>query len=280
MASADITKQLARTTKGGYYRALYRAQDIGLLPAETGYTRFLCISTARTGSTLLIRSLNKHKNVIAYGEIVRNQDRFPSHIHQFAGSQTLFEEDPRAFLETRVFRKYPKSIKAVGFKIFYHHAPRDEAWGREVWDYLLSQPELRIIHLKRQNLLRAYISQLKAEQTSQWIKYDASKTRDAQVHVDPAAAIGFFEEGRALEAGCDATLTDHSVLQLYYEDMADDFQGEMERIQRFLRLEVADIQPATKQRPGTPLSGQIENYDELQSALAGTEWESFLEESS
>lgn len=253
-----------------------RAQDAGLLAAAAGYTRFVCVGSPRTGSTLLLRSLNNHSQIIGYGEIVKNDDRYPGHYHEFGHSEALFRRDPAAFLRTKVFRKYPSDIGAVGFKIFYHHAPRETAWGRAVWDYLLGLPDLKLLHLKRRNLLKTYLSRQQAGESGEYIKYSANG--DKPIRLDPAEALAFFESARAAEAQYDILLKGRPLIDIIYEDLTRDYAAEMGRIQSFLGVAYEDVNPGTEKRPGRSLASQIENYAELKQGFGGTPWESFFSE--
>lgn len=253
----------------------HRAQDAGLLPTTTDYTRFITIGSPRTGSTLLMRSLNNHSRVIGFGEIVKDIDRYPGHYHEFGHSEALFQRDPAHFLQTKVFRKYPPSVGAVGFKIFYHHAPRDTEWGRAVWACLLDLPDLRVLHLKRRNLLKTFLSRKQAGMTGEYIKYsDAGRA----VTLDPDEALAFFEETRAAEQAYDAMFGGHPRFEIIYEDLTGAYGTTMRGIQSFLGVDYEDVDPGTEKRPGRTLSSQIENYAELKEGFRGSPWEPFFTE--
>lgn len=276
MAGTLNTQSVAKLVKGNYYRVLFRAQDAGLLPTTLDYTRFVCVASSRTGSTLLTRSLAEHPGVRMYGEILRNYDCFADYVHEFRGTEALFQSEPSTFLDARVFRKYPRSVEAVGFKLLYRHAPREHPWGDEVWRYMLAQPQLSIIHLKRQNLLQVYVSKTVAGLSNEWIKYGASTAQQDQLTVDLDDMIAFFEWRRAAETDFDQRFAEFPILQVRYESLANDFDNEMARIQRFLGLEPVPVEPGTKQRAGKPLAEQIANYDAVVERLAGTEWADFI----
>lgn len=259
-----------------YHTLRRQAQDGGLLPASADYTRFLCVGNPRTGSTLLMRSLNNHSHVVGYGEIVKNSDRYPGHYHEFGNGEADFQQAPAMFLETRVFRKYPPTIEAVGFKIFYHHAPRDTAWGRAVWDYLLDQPNLKILHLKRRNLLKVFLSKKQAGSSGEYIKY--SNDSHKAISLDPNEARMFFEEMRASEAEYDALLSGRPLVEVIYEEMTRNYSTVMRDIQAFLGVNYEDVNPGTEKRPGRSMASQIENYPELKDHFLGSPWESFFTE--
>ncbi len=255
----------------------HRAMDAGLLPGHSNYVRFICIGYARTGSTLLMRSLDNHSRIVGFGEIVKNVDRYPQHYHEFENSQALFERDPVRFLQTMVFRKYPPQIAAVGFKIFYHHAPREIAWGRGVWDYLLGQPELRVLHLKRRNKLKTLLSEKQAGETEEWIKYSGDK-EPAAVAIAPAEAEAFFEQMAAWETEYDALFAGHPHCEVIYEQLTRDLPGGLGQLQSFLGVPHEDVGPGTAKRPRRSLAAQIANYAELKAHFGTTPWAEFFTE--
>lgn len=259
-----------------YHALRHWAQDGGLLPASINYTRFLCVGNPRTGSTLLMRSLNNHSQVIGYGEIVKNSSLYPGHYHEFGNGEADFQRDPVAFLETRVFRKHSPDIGAVGFKIFYHHAPRDTVWGRAVWDYLLNQSDLKILHLKRRNLLKVFLSKKQAGRSGEYIKY--SNDAHGAIVLDPGEARIFFEEMRTAEAEYDALLSGHPLITVIYEEMTRNYDTVMRGIQSFLGVDYEDVNPGTEKRPSRPLTLQIENYSEMRDHFLGSPWEPFFTE--
>ena len=275
MAKSPLRKQLTRATMRAYHGLRHRAMDAGLLPGHSDYARFICVGYARTGSTLLMRSLNNHSRIVGYGEIVKNTDRYPAHYHEFENSAALFERDPVTFLRTMVFRKYPPGVAAVGFKIFYHHAPRDAAWGQGVWDYLLAQPDLRVLHLKRRNVLKTLLSEKQAGETEEWIKYSGT---DAPVRLDCAAAEAFFKQMAAWEAEYDTLLAAHPKHEVVYEQLTRDLPGELQRIQSFLGVPHEAVSPGTEKRPGRTLAAQIENYAELKNYFRDTPWAAYFTE--
>ena len=259
-----------------YHTLRFQAQNSGLWPASADYSRFLCVGNPRTGSTLLMRSLNNHSRIIGFGEIVKNIDRYPGHYHEFGNGEAMFQRDPVAFLETRVFRKYPPAIEAVGFKIFYHHAPRDTVWGKSVWDYLLAQPDMKILHLKRRNLLKVFLSKKQASRTGEYIKY--SHGADEALSIDPGEAQAFFEQMKTGEAEYDALLSGRPLIEVIYENLTRDYAAEMRRILEFLGVEPEDVNPGTDKRPSRSLASQIENYAELKEQFQGSPWEPFFTE--
>ena len=93
------------------------------------------------------------------------------------------QDNPVDFLDKLVFREMPQYISAVGFKLFYYHAQK----GKEqaVWDYLKDAKEIKIIHLKRKNILKTYVSQEIALKTDNWIAQGKlNKINHSSIYLD------------------------------------------------------------------------------------------------
>ena len=132
--------------------------DFGLQKANNDYQKFIILARSRVGSNLLISYLNSHPNIHALGEMFGNN-------HNEANIN-FRKENPLKFLNEFCFRSYAKGIKAVGFKIFYYHPVNGES--RAIWDDLKNMKDLKIIHLKRENILRTHLSRAIAGQTDKW----------------------------------------------------------------------------------------------------------------
>jgi LPS sulfotransferase NodH len=278
--NASVKTRAIRAVKRSWYDLRHFAQDVGLLPTHTGYTRFLILASARTGSTLLARSLNRHRQIVAYGEILRSRSFFPARFAAFGRSQGLYQSDPVAFLERKVYRKYPPNVAAAGFKIFYSHAPRDTAWGRAVWQYLVNQNEIKVIHLKRRNLLKAQLSRRQAAETREWVHYSAGHRNNA-IALSYDEALADFTRTRQEEMEYAALFAGHPMLDVDYEDLAAGYEDEMARLQAFLGVGGASyemIRPPTHKRPSQPLSDQVANYQELKTQFQDSPWAEFFEE--
>lgn len=102
------------------------------------YKKFLIISDARTGSTLLMQLLDTHPEIIALGEEFK-----------------ILTGSTCRKIWNKIYRKRPKSVNWVGFKIFYFHPSKGS--DREVWDFIEEDKEIVVIHLTRRNVLRSSV---------------------------------------------------------------------------------------------------------------------------
>ncbi len=87
----------------------------------------------------------------------------------------------------------------------------------------------------------------------------------------------YFETVSRQWAEYDEFFPPSTLLDVNYETLVGAFGEEMERVQRFLGVERTDLPRLTRQQEVRSLPEAIENYAELESALAGTSWSVFLD---
>ncbi len=259
--------------------ASHRAIDLGLKHGQRKYVRFVVVGTGRSGSNFLRGLLNAHPAALALGEIFREHGRIGWDIRGYPRSRkvmTLFERQPARFIEQVVYRRYPGGLNAVGFKLFYHHA-RDESWA-PVWDYLKDDKDIRVIHLKRKNLLKVHLSQCKADRTGRWINTRGVREATEPIELDHDGCLAMFEETRSDEEACDRLFAEHELLGMSYEDLTTDEAGQIVRVQTFLGLPSMPVKPSTYKQSSLPLIRSISNYEDLRRRFAGTPWEGYFED--
>jgi LPS sulfotransferase NodH len=261
-----------------FERAVLKLRSIS---GTSRYRKFVIVGTARTGSTLLINLLRGHSQVRVFGELFRSPEAIGWDVKPFATLQSfdvvsLYRADPVAFLENHVFRRWPRPCGAVGFKLFYYHARTPE--HSVVWDYLAADPEIRVLHLRRRNLLAQYYSLRLAHQTNSWTKAAVPKGDPAPMRLGPQECQDHFGWVRALEEECAAFFGRHDVYDIWYEDLVAEQEQTMTGIQEFLGLARYVAKPTIARQRTTPLRLAIANYDDLSKALHETPWSVFFDE--
>jgi LPS sulfotransferase NodH len=179
------------------------------------------------------------------------------------------------YFESNIFSRRPASIRAVGFKIFYHHPAWDPSGN--VWRYLQGIENLHVIHLKRENLLRSLVSKKIAQKTDVWKQSgQQGEAPDKRISLSPEECREYFETTAQHEREGDEKFSGKPVLQMTYELLTSQFDAQMNRIQAFLHVEPMQLPiKTTKQNPES-LAELIVNYDEVRQALSGTRWEFYL----
>lgn len=257
------------------------ALELRALAGWSGYRKFVIVGIARTGSTLLIDLLNSHPGVLAFGEIFRNPDAIgwdvgPFRHHHDPRLLALYRANPVEFLNRAVYRRWPRTVKAAGFKLFYYHA-QEEPFSA-VWDELASDQNIHILHIKRRNVLAQYYSLQLAHRTDIWSTRAPQRDANAPIELDPAACEKHFEWVRGLEDACAARFTGHPMHTLYYEDLVADRAREMSAVFAFLGVPDRAASAHTVRQRTAPLRDAIANYGALERHFTGTPWEGFFEQ--
>jgi len=181
------------------------------------------------------------------------------------------------YFQNQIFKNHDRSIKAVGFKMFYHHPVYDHTG--KVWLYLQDMDDLKVIHLRRKNILRSLVSSKIATQSDIW--KETAKTREPiekKVELSIEECQTDFHQTQKWATEANEKYCNNPLLQLTYEELTSDYQEQMQRIQEFLDVELLYLQPKTvKQNPET-LGKLIINYEELKQHYSGTQWEVFFDE--
>lgn len=270
-------RRLRQTMWTGKVNAINRALDTGLLPGHTDYVRFVIVSRGRSGTSLLRSLLDDHPQVATFGEIFRRYGAigWDRRDYQAAPAQLrLIEKDPVAFLETCLFRKYPRQITAVGFKLFYYHA-RNPEW-ESVWPYLREQPDIHIIHLRRQNMLATHLSLRRAFLTNKWSNGSGQAENVPPLTLTYEECLEAFEKTQEWETWAEQFFAGKPMLQMSYEALSQDYEGEMKRAQAFLGLDYQRTRPRLYKQNRQSLADSIANYAELKECFAGTPWQQFF----
>ena len=224
------------------------------------YKKFIIISRSRSGSFLLITLLDSHPAIEAKGELfVRLNGR---------SCKEVWKE---------TFCRKQRKIKYVGFKLFYYH-PVDSS-DREVWNFILNDPSIRIIHLTRNNLLRTIVSRKIAAKTEVWrqLQKENLSIEDKKVEIAYDECLAEFKKTKNWEYETEIRFKDHPYLQITYEELTDERENTMRRIFRFLEMEDYPVSTPMVKQNNEPLSDLIINYDALVTSLKQTEWAHFVE---
>ncbi len=245
--------------------------DAHLLKGNEQYQKFIVLGRSRVGSNLLISYLNSHPNIFGLGEMFGNNH-----------SQKVIDyrkQNPMQYLNDFCYRKYPENIKAVGFKIFYYHPVKDES--REVWQKMQEDKSIKVLHIKRENILRTHLSWAIAGKTDKWTITSSShlpSTDSKLIELSPDECINAFEKTKKWEAEFDEFFNEHQMLQVSYENLLSDTQNELEKVQMFFDLPLHKLTTALKKQNPEPLSNLISNYAFLKKHFANTQWAVFFED--
>jgi len=273
-------------------------------------SKFIILTSHRSGSTWLRSLLSKHKNITMGSELFNLYAIEPAELDRLL-------LNPPLYLESFLLQKQLPKIETIGFKIFYTQAtkvqllpeyysalglkePGDVMTNRitplqdyinqnfdkeniiksfeEVWSKLIDDKELKVIHLKRRNKLKQLVSLRKAWMSDEWIhrKHDAGKDLDS-FSLSYEECLDFFELYTSREREFDKKFGHHQMLSLYYEDFIRDKENRLLEIQKFLGVPLrSNLVSSLRKQNTKPISASISNYEELQKAFRASKWESFF----
>lgn len=265
----------------------------------------MILGTARTGSNLLLSLLSSHPSIKTYGELF-NLDSLPR--------ENLLETlaDPTLLLRRKLYQPHRPGIAAVGFKMFYDHLtksyfekPLDFAdsspqwlenfqcfvqfvesnysWPtllrrfQSVWDFLVADQYLAILHLKRRNALQTLISLKQAFKTDHWWNLRSEAPTSPAVHINPDECLRYFETIDALADEADRAFAAHPKLDVFYEDLAEKQEPTLDHIFAFLRVPHAPAKTRMRKQNLAPAWETVDNYDQLREYFRDSKWRIFFE---
>lgn len=262
-----------------------------------GPQRFMVLCGPRTGSNMLTSALHSHPEIVCFREVFNFT--LPSIDYNVAGfdgkdpeALALRKRDPAAFMDRCLFSGHAPSIHAVGFKFIYEHF-----WDSPgLIEALQARPGLRVIHLKRRNGVRAFLSYKMAFATGSWQQPKprpvhqrllstlahperipasirrrvSSSDQPLRIALPPAECLEYIDLRIQQEAHFDALFAANERLEIAYEDMVADRQRQFRRAQDFLGVEPRTLNESVeRQNPGR-MADLVANYDELSLALRQT----------
>lgn len=235
--------------------------------------KFVIVSAPRTGSTLLVKTLNSLDGIRCHGELfnlakVRSyQDGFDPFIASSSERQDRDKRllqarnyDPVGFAQDVLLNK----SAATGFKMLYN-AFLNPRWN-DVTQSLLATVDIRFIHLTRKNSLRRYVSEKILQAGGPNHSQAGGKSNNPlKVYIDINAFLQRSTEIDAEVEKVSSVLENHNVLDISYERLSDNTAMTVAHVCQFLNLKIEPscIVPALQKVGLADLRDSVSNYQEL-----------------
>ena len=240
--------------------------------------RAIILTTQRTGSTFLVGCLRSHPDIECAGEILNGQSDVPMQSYRGPFKQVVKGiriARTGAWMPGRWMGAYYRrgSAKVRCFKAMYNQLARPFALR-----YLAENEDVRVIHLRRHNLLKVHVSTLLMNKRKEL--QTTGPTETVWTRVDPATAIARMRKARARYESFDKAFERHPRLQVSYENLFDGKYLETDTCQRicdFLGVAQYRMESELVKLNPDSLRDMVTNYDELADALSGTEFAHMLE---
>ena len=248
-------------------------------------TPFIITCAARTGSTMLRYMLDSHPEITCHGEVfkARGISRFLKADKRPYGLSPLYDHLSDEFRGSRVVDFIPNHLlqgpdantKASGFKF-----KTDEYFNTsftEVSNYIQSNKSIKVIHLKRKDLLAQYVSHLMVkEKKSKTVEFNASMNASNNGSIAPTKMstdrlMDFMEDVVSREVKIVEELGGHESLEVFYEDIIESAGQCLKELQFFLNVSLQTLQVKT-QKILSEYQSLIKNKSEVITALQSSKF--------
>ena len=246
----------------------------------------MIVCQARTGSTALATALIQHKQIAGHGEVFGGPRNPNAQINIFGVQnklkppfvkylRNLRNSDPVQFW-TEILMVNSSEYKATGLKFKYEELDHPQ-WAKLV-DYIAGDQTIRIISLKRENLLDRELSEHMALNVTRLFNTRDSnyKHNSDPVVLDEKKLQAGFERSYQLQEKYDELFKNHPGLNLTYNDIALRGEDTFRRVQEFLGVDFQVINALTKKLQKEPASECIANYDDLKTYFSGSDYSQFF----
>jgi len=247
-------------------------------------TRFVLLSTQRSGSTWVVDMLNSHPAVQAYEELfLRDWKEKPT----WAGArdiltwnaywdreQTRFNKlaRPRAYFEylNQVYSPKDKAVAAVGFKLMYGQVRRQRA----ILMYMLWH-KVSIVHLIRSNFLDVILSE-KAT-AIRGVPHARGEVDKVQITLDTSNLLSQlnWKDKKVRWARRIFSHLGLPYLEVTYEELLSE-KARFGAVLNFIKSDHQQLSTALKKLNKGSYKELIENYDAVKKTLEGTKYYQLL----
>ena len=226
--------------------------------------RFVLFGRGRSGTSLLISLLDSLPSLHCEGEILHDYVPFP-HTHVLG-------------------RSARSHSGGYGFKLLSYQV-RDVQTALEspktVLRTLHHDDGFQVLYLRRTNLLRHALSNIRARRDTFHRTGDAASPSRPALHVDPEHVVEWMRSSEALATYEHALLEDVPHLSLTYEENLRDpdaHQSTVDTVCEYLDIEPAPVETSHQKLAPRSLRAGVANYDELAHHLRATPYEQYLNE--
>ncbi len=183
---------------------------------------FVIVSSARSGSNLLVTYLRQISRAACFGEILLERfperagwDKLVRRLDLPADARRLAAEDATAYWELFLTQGL-RQRRWVGAKAFYYHRRGDPVWQR------FAAEDHRVIHLWRDSTFDQYVSRALARESGEWKAGDGARDEEPRVAFDRADYLGYRETlRRDIEATRERYGGTDRYVELEYRQLTD-----------------------------------------------------------
>lgn len=258
------------------------------------------LTNGRSGSNFLTNLLNSHPNIVNYGETLGNWT-LPAKLYK---ALRIDAEINQQYLDTILSSRTFFSLSQIYSAIAHLRdgkKPNIKSWGkiqsigikdfsvqfqnRNMTDYFIKRPHIKVINLTRENQLKRFISVSLMVETG-LVKATSEKTKNRNksiITIDTTTLINtleVYEKELNYQKYLAGKLPPERCLNLTYEKVFESsdslLQTKLETLE-FLNLDRTEISSSHRKLNSDQLTDLVENYDEVQKTLFNTSYEKYLD---
>lgn len=246
-------------------------------------TKFVILTTQRSGSTVLARTLDKHPKVFCAGEIFleskKNLHHPEWHFRNWkllSGKQSKINKlinYPNLRMNAvphlkKFYADVKKGTEARGFKLMYSHIKS----APFIWNYIVEN-DVKPIVLIRENVFKMALSRYRMSKTG--IAHSSEQLEAMKIKI-PAQKI--FEQAMHLQQVNEKLLqaaANTKGLVIHYEDF-ENWNELFNKICTFINVPFAETAPVLEKVSTNNWRDLVENYAEIENAFENTNLAHFL----
>jgi LPS sulfotransferase NodH len=246
-------------------------------------TKFVVFTTPRTGSSLLIKTLDSHPEIFCAGElfffkgdIYHNEDRYPFWRFPVSAKINYLLNYPKLFLTLPAFlNKFYRtdaSLKAKGFKLMHFQT----YYTPGIFSYL-KRNDVKVIVLIRKNILRNTLSDLRARATKVYHNEGDTTTLTISkfdVHVEEL--VKKMRQIESFNKQLENSTADLERKIIYYEDF-ENWDETISGVLKYLNVANIPLKAASKKLNPDNLEDMVGNYQEMKHWLESNGYGKYLD---
>jgi LPS sulfotransferase NodH len=243
-------------------------------------SNFFILTAPRSGSTVLVRTLDQHLQIFCAGEIFHPADKiYHAEWHfPFWGTKKKKGFSRKIFAIANYVNGYFFAVKHIkkfyaakegnesvrGFKLMIGHVKDFPT----VLNYL-RQNDFKIIVLTRRNTFREALSSFRARQTGVFHTQTDADILEKKVYVNPSLLKKRVDELEAINRSIRQLSEGMRRIVIEYEDF-NDWQGTLNKLFSFLNVERIEMDPVLTKTSSDDWRRDVENFGEIEIALRDT----------
>jgi LPS sulfotransferase NodH len=251
--------------------------------------KFIILTHGRAGSTFLQQLLDSHPSITCYEEIFNVSNGNHESFYYFC--KLHYPKLSYFFLRGKISKSslnFPLAFLVQQYlKHVYGAAQKNKVGFKLIYDQMLyyrpliswiTENSIPVIHLHRNNYLKAAMSLIIARDTGVYVTSSGSLKKSQKITVSPTRLFHGVNNLWKDKLQCDLLMRNNPSLTVNYEDLFDKQALIIQQIVDFLGISNPFFQtPDIVKTNPEKISELVENYEEVRQAFIGTPWEKYLD---